>query len=185
MRFVGNQYIDDCVLVGNEAYAITEEFSAVNRGDKIHVSIQTAITGYGFVAPKVRRNGTLQSFSASEVDALLKGRYSIYFSLDDIFAVVVINGDYIKSNNCWSEDTRVELYTPDTLLSGLDLTNPTKGVLSFIREHSLELTSCTGLCIGSSRLSFTAPVQLRYAILEALPLSSVYSKSAFYIRRTQ
>lgn len=184
MRFVGNQYVEDCIAVQRGVYGIPEEFSVLDKGDRIHVSIQTALAQNEFTTPVIRKSGNLISFDSSSVEAVLRGRYPIYSKLNDIFAVVTINGDFMKGTNSWSETTRVDFYTPENLLGGLDVNSPTKGLLSFVKPAYLDSTLCTGLAIGGKGICFPSPVPLGRAVLE-LVTPHISSKLDFYRARVR
>lgn len=182
MRFEGSGYVDECIVVGKGVYGIADKFSAIDKGDKIHVSLQTAVSGYGFVQPTIKKNWDLVSFDSSAVDSVLKGRYPIYSRLNDIFAVVTVDGDYIKSTDSWSDNTRVEFYVPGGLLYGFDVNSPTKGVLSFCREVMLESTMCSFFLMGKNKLEFKFNLPLKDAVLKAIA-PNINSKSDFYRAR--
>lgn len=182
MRFEGNVYVDDCIVASKGVYGIADKFSVIDKGDKVHVSLQTAVSGYGFVQPTIKKNWDLVSFGSSDVESVLKGRYPIYSRLTDIFAIVTVDGDYIKGKDTWSDNTRVEFYVPGGLLYGFDVNSPTKGVLSFCREVMLESTLCSCFLVGKERLEFNRGVTLRDAVLMAVA-PNLNSKLDFYRAR--
>lgn len=182
MNLLGSTYVNECVLVNKGVYGIADKFSTLDRGDSIHVSIQTALTGYGFTQPKIKKDGELHPINIGSVDAIIKGRYPIYSNLDDIFSVVTINGDFNKATQSWSSNTRVEFFTPKGIVSGFDLSSPTKGTLSFVKEFSLELTPCSSFSIGCQTVNFGYQMSLGKAVLEMIK-PFIGSKSDFYTGR--
>ena len=183
MRVQGGKFIDDCVCVSTGVYAIADEFSVLNKEDRVHVSLQTSLNGVGFALPKIKKGGALHDFPKSAVDSVVAGRYPIYTSLEDIFVVVTVSGDLIKGTNEWSDKTQICLYSPGDVVSGFSAKSPTKGSIAFTREHSIELTPCSRLTLGDTTVTFDCAVSLKDAILAVLK-GMISSKNEFYMWRT-
>lgn len=182
MKLLGSTYVSECVLINKGLYAIADKYNAIDRGSYIHVSLQTALSGYGFVIPRIKKDGGLIPIDMEMLDSLIRGRYTVYSSLDDIFVIVSINGDYIKDTQSWSDDTRVEFFVPVGIVSGFDLNSPTKGVLSFTKNFQIASTKCSSLLIGRSNIKFNSPVNLEDAVLSAIS-PFISSRLNFYTGR--
>lgn len=183
MRRMGNSYVDDFVCLDAGVFGIADEFYSIQRGNKLHVSLQTFITGYGFVVPRIRTNGQLIPLEGN-VDKAITGRYPIYTNLDEAFIVVKVDGDLDTQTGIWSENTQVEFFSPDKTVSGADLASPQKGVIMFKRETRLGYTPVSCFMIGRKSLVLDSAVPLRNMIL-AVITPYVGSKKEFYLARTQ
>lgn len=183
MRLVGNTYVDDFVCLDNGVYGIADEFKSLRRLDKVHVSIQTCITGYGFVMPRIRTNGKLVPLEGY-VEKAISGRYPIYSSLDDSFIVVRVEGDLDCTLGKWTDSTRVEFFTLNQVVGGMSLQSPQKGVISLTREVSLESVPVRSFTIGKKVLMLDNPIPLRDMILTVIQ-PYVLCKSDFYKGRTE
>lgn len=183
MRLVSNTYVEDFICMDNGVYGIADEFKSVRRFNNIHLSIQTCITGYGFVIPRIRTKGQLVPLEGY-VNKAISGRYPIYSSLDDSFLVVRIEGDFGCTSGQWAKDTRVEFFTLNQVVGGMSLQSPQKGVISLTREVSLESVPVKSFTIGKKVLMLDNPIPLRDMILTAIQ-PYIQCKSDFYKGRTE
>lgn len=183
MRLVGNTYVEDFICLDNGVYGIADDFKSLQSANKIHVSIQTCITGYSFAMPRIRTNGKLVPL-AGYVEKAISGRYPIYSSLDDAFIIVRINGDLDLNLGEWTRGTRVEFYTLGNIVDGMSITSPQRGVISLVREIPLETALVRSFSIGSKSLLLDNAIPLRDMILSVIK-PYISSKIDFYKGRTE
>lgn len=183
MRLVGNTYVEDFICLDNGVYGIADDFKSLQSASKIHVSIQSCITGYGFVTPRIRTNGKLIPLTG-HVERAISGRYPIYSSLDDAFIIVRINGDLDLNTGEWSRGTRVEFYTLGNIVDGMSITSPQRGVISLVREIPLEEAQVRSFTMGSKYLVLDTAIPLKDMILTVIK-PYVSSKVDFYKGRTE